>query len=157
MTRSDDGIAGVYKPRNPKDSPFHACVENHFEELESVWDDLYAPRYGFWRPYITDVIYRYLDCGDLRCGFARVRCDHCGHEYLLAFSCKRRHPRFLEDKLLPLAPPKAGRRIRRMAVDRRSEKSPPQTLGFQHTQTPPDLFHVWPLPARKAEHLCVEY
>lgn len=38
-----------------------------------------------------DVIYKYLDCGDLHCGFARVRCEHCGHEYLLAFSCKRRH------------------------------------------------------------------
>ena len=24
-------------------------------------------------------------------GFARVRCKDCGHEYLLAFSCKRRH------------------------------------------------------------------
>ena len=24
----------------------------------------YAPRYGFWRPYITDAIYRYLECGD---------------------------------------------------------------------------------------------
>jgi len=24
-------------------------------------------------------------------GFARVRCEDCGHEYLLAFSCKRRH------------------------------------------------------------------
>jgi ribosomal protein S27E len=37
------------------------------------------------------VIYRYLDCGDLHMGFARVRCENCGHEYLLAFSCKRRH------------------------------------------------------------------
>ena len=36
-------------------------------------------------------IYRYLDCGDPRNGFARVRCKDCGHEYLLAFSCKRRH------------------------------------------------------------------
>jgi hypothetical protein len=27
----------------------------------------------------------------LHCGFARVRCDHCGHEYLPAYSCKRRH------------------------------------------------------------------
>jgi ribosomal protein S27E len=35
--------------------------------------------------------YRYLDCGDLHCGFARVKCKGCGHEYLLAFSCKRRH------------------------------------------------------------------
>ena len=37
------------------------------------------------------VIYRYLDCGDLYCGFARVKCEECGHEYLPAFSCKRRH------------------------------------------------------------------
>jgi len=38
-----------------------------------------------------DVIYRYLDCGDLHFGFARVKCAECGHEYLLAYSCKRRH------------------------------------------------------------------
>nr|MBC8362431.1 transposase zinc-binding domain-containing protein [Candidatus Desulfatibia profunda] len=37
------------------------------------------------------MIYRYLDCGILHNGFARVRCEDCGHEYLLAFSCKRRH------------------------------------------------------------------
>ena len=24
-------------------------------------------------------------------GFARIRCEDCGHEYLLVFSCKRRH------------------------------------------------------------------
>jgi len=35
--------------------------------------------------------YRYLDCGILHNGFARVRCGECGYEYLLAFSCKRRH------------------------------------------------------------------
>lgn len=27
---------------------------------------------------------------DLERGFARVRCDHCKHEYLPAFSCKGR-------------------------------------------------------------------
>jgi hypothetical protein len=40
---------------------------------------------------VRQVIYRYLDCGILHNGFARVRCKDCGHEYLLAFSCKRRH------------------------------------------------------------------
>jgi len=40
---------------------------------------------------VTDAIYRYLECSDLHFGFARVRCDQCGHEYLLAHSCKRRH------------------------------------------------------------------
>jgi hypothetical protein len=56
-----------------------------------VWDDRYERQYGFFRPYVRDVIYRYLDCGDLHLGFARVRCRDCGHEYLLPFSCKRRH------------------------------------------------------------------
>jgi len=32
-----------------------------------------------------------LDCGILHNGFARVKCEECGHEFLLAFSCKRRH------------------------------------------------------------------
>jgi hypothetical protein len=81
----------VYNPRNPKASAYYKCVENHFEELEQVWDDMYAPKYGFWRGHIMTVIYKYLDCGDLHMGFARVRCEECGHEYLLAFSCKCRH------------------------------------------------------------------
>jgi len=55
------------------------------------WQDRYSARYGFWRAYATDVIYRYLECGDLHVGFARVRCQDCGHEYLLAYSSKRRH------------------------------------------------------------------
>ena len=68
-------------------------------------DERYQRRFGFWRPYVTDVIRRCLasssespteptprrDCGDLHFGFARVKCEDCGHEYLLAFSCKRRH------------------------------------------------------------------
>lgn len=81
----------AYKQRDPHASHYYRCVEAHFEELEAVWDDHYATRYGFWRPYTRDVIYRYLDCGDLHNGFARVKCKDCGQEYLLAFSCKRRH------------------------------------------------------------------
>ncbi|MFZ2956451.1 MAG: transposase zinc-binding domain-containing protein [Candidatus Ozemobacteraceae bacterium] len=34
------------------------------------------------RPHIGKVIYRYLDCGDLHNGFARVKCGDCGHEFL---------------------------------------------------------------------------
>jgi hypothetical protein len=32
----------------------------------------------------------YLECGDLSAGFARIRCDACGTERALAFSCKER-------------------------------------------------------------------
>ncbi len=66
-------------------------IEDHFEELEQVYDDRFAKQYGFFRPYVRQVIYRYLDCGILHNGFARVKCGDCGHEYLLAYSCKRRH------------------------------------------------------------------
>jgi hypothetical protein len=31
-----------------------------------------------------------IDCGNLKNGFARIRCPFCKNEYLLAFSCKRR-------------------------------------------------------------------
>lgn len=81
----------AYKPRNPRATSFYQLVENHYESLERIWDERYLERYGFWRSHITKVIWDYLDCGDLRNGFARIRCMDCGHEYLLAFSCKRRH------------------------------------------------------------------
>jgi len=84
-------ISSVYRPRKPQQSLYYQCVEDHFEIFEQVYDDRFAKQYGFFRSYVKMVIYRYLDCGILHNGFARVRCKDCGHEYLLAFSCKRRH------------------------------------------------------------------
>ena len=81
----------IYRPRRSNLGPYYRCIELHFEQLEGSWEDRYMRSYGFWRPFVMDVIYNYLDCGDLHFGFARVRCDGCGHEYLLPFSCKRRH------------------------------------------------------------------
>jgi hypothetical protein len=37
------------------------------------------------------VIERFIECGDPHQGLARIRCDECGHDYLLAFSCKTRY------------------------------------------------------------------
>jgi len=83
--------AEPYVPRNPRKSQYYQCVEANFEELERVWEERYQRKYGYWRPHVMDVIYKYLDCGDLHQGFARVKCEDCNHEYLLPFSCKRRH------------------------------------------------------------------
>ena len=47
----------VYEPRNPQVSHYFHCVESHFEQLEELWDDRYVNRYGFWRPYVKEVIY----------------------------------------------------------------------------------------------------
>jgi len=84
-------ISSVYRSRNPRESAYYRCVEDHFERFEQAYEELFERQYGFLRPYVKKVIYRYLDCGDPHNGFARVKCNNCGHEYLLAFSCKRRH------------------------------------------------------------------
>jgi len=83
--------AAVYRPQNPQSSDYYHCVEDYFKTFISIYDDHFSRQYGFWRPYLENVIYRYLDCGDPHNGFARVKCKDCDHEYLLAFSCKRRH------------------------------------------------------------------
>ena len=57
---------------NPKASGDYRCVEDHFEQLEAVWDERYQRRFGFWRPYVMDVLHRCLDCGDLHFGSGRV-------------------------------------------------------------------------------------
>lgn len=83
--------SAVYRPRNPHASAYYQCVEDHFEAFERGYEERFEKQYGFFRSYVRQVIYRYLDCGDLHNGFARVKCAECGHEHLLAFSCKRRH------------------------------------------------------------------
>ena len=81
----------VYRQRKSQNSAYYRCDEDFFETFEQVYQERFEQKYGFFRPYVRQVIYRYLDCGILKNGFARVRCEDCGHEYLLAHSCKRRH------------------------------------------------------------------
>jgi hypothetical protein len=81
----------VYRPRKPHLTPLYQCVQDHYEALEQFWPERFEKRYGFWRPYLKEVMVRYLSCGDMHAGFARIRCHACGTERLLAFSCKRRY------------------------------------------------------------------
>ena len=80
---------GAYWPRNARASPLYRLVEDHFDELERVWDERYEREHGFWRPVVRPVVEQFLDCGDLRCGFARLRCAACRKELLLPYSCRR--------------------------------------------------------------------
>jgi len=81
---------GVYRPRNAQASPLYRLVEDHFDELERVWDERYEKLHGFWRPVFRHVVEQFLDCGDLRCGFARLWCPVCRKDLLLPYSCRRR-------------------------------------------------------------------
>ena len=82
--------SGVCRPRRPRASPLYGLLDRCFRHLRFVYDERFAPTYGPWRRHPT-VVDRFLACGLLEHGFARIRCDACAHEYLLAFSCKGRY------------------------------------------------------------------
>jgi hypothetical protein len=84
-------FSAVYCLRNTHLSDYYHGVENYFETFVGIYDQHFSRQYGFWRHDIEQVIYRYPDYDGPHNGFARVKCKDCGREYLLAFSCKRRH------------------------------------------------------------------
>jgi hypothetical protein len=72
----------------------NACKPSHrsatfFSETEAAAE---ADRPQF----VKDEFDAFLECGILAHGFLRLRSGDCGHDKLLAFSCKRRgRPAFL--------------------------------------------------------------
>jgi len=83
----------AYNPRHPERTLLYKTVAEHFEtwlELASAGQfdgqgDHHTPA-----PYVEKAFRKYLECGIFAHGFARVRCDDCGDDYLVAFSCKGR-------------------------------------------------------------------
>jgi len=45
------------------------------------YETRFEREYGFFRLIIRDVVERYLDCGNSRCGFARIRCPDLGADF----------------------------------------------------------------------------
>jgi hypothetical protein len=83
-------VVQTYRARDPKASPLWQCLSRRFDAFLDIYERQYQPRYGYLRPIIPEVVDKFLDCGDLEHGFARIRCDHCKKDHLLAFSCKGR-------------------------------------------------------------------
>jgi hypothetical protein len=79
----------VYRTRDPEASPFFALVRDYFDEFERVYPERFQKQYGYWRPVIRNSIDKFLKCGDLKEGFARVRCPECSTEFFVAFSCRQ--------------------------------------------------------------------
>src|SRR3990170_691587 len=81
--------ARVYRRRRPERTALYRLVQQHLEtwlarRREGEPDGVPIPR------YVERELRAYLECGILACGFARARCDACGHDFLVAFSCKGR-------------------------------------------------------------------
>ena len=88
-------VARPFRSRKPnsfkqKSSPLWKCFHAHFDHFTAAYPRDYQSRYGVLRGVIPEVVDKFMGCGDFAKGFARVRCDECSHEYLLAFSCKGR-------------------------------------------------------------------
>lgn len=81
---------GIYRRKKPQDTSLWKLLNGHFIEFEEAYDELSQKKYGFYRPVISHVVNKYLQCGDLHQGFARIKCPDCQHEYILAFSCRGR-------------------------------------------------------------------
>ncbi|OGA13909.1 MAG: hypothetical protein A3H32_16135 [Betaproteobacteria bacterium RIFCSPLOWO2_02_FULL_63_19] len=81
-----DAIApsgGAYRPCNARASPLYQCVVRHAGELHAAG--------RLERSVEGQTIDRFVECGDPHHGFVRIRCEACGHDYLLAYSCKTRY------------------------------------------------------------------
>ena len=77
-----------YRRRKPEESVLYGVVQ---ENLESFLE-LAAHRSGGkgLPTYVRQEFERYLDCGILANGFARVRCAACGYDGAVGFSSKGR-------------------------------------------------------------------
>jgi len=77
-----------YRRREPENTLLHQVVREHWKtflaEVAGRTDGSTLPG------HVTAEFERYLRCGILAHGFARVRCTSCGDELLVAFSCKGR-------------------------------------------------------------------
>lgn len=80
----------VYRQHNPKETPLYKIVEQYFDEFKAAYAERFQEKYGYWRSAIDHAVEAYLECGIYECGFAHIRCEDCGHEMIVPFSCKGR-------------------------------------------------------------------
>jgi len=78
-----------YRRRRPERTLLYRTVQTHFEtwlalSRDGAVDGDPVPE------HVEREFRRYLECGILAHGFARARCGQCGHDFLIAFSCKGR-------------------------------------------------------------------
>jgi len=79
-----------YRSRRMPETSFYQLVDKYFDEFKRVYPRRYRSDFGPWRSVVDEVVEKFLRCGVVDYGFARVRCKECNHEMFVSFSCKRR-------------------------------------------------------------------
>ena len=83
-------LAGVpihYERRRPEQTTLYRLVQAH---AATFFADVEAATGASLPEFVKDEFDAYLECGILAHGFLRLHCSDCGHDKLVAFSCKRR-------------------------------------------------------------------
>ena len=80
----------LYCPRRPERTLLYRALADSFERFLGVYEKRFEPTHGYLRRAVAPAVYRYLDCGIFAHGAARAHCAECGHDVLIAFSCKLR-------------------------------------------------------------------
>jgi hypothetical protein len=62
-------MAGVYRPRHPERTVLYRVLFHYFDRFLAEYEGRFEKEYGYFRPIIKEVVERYLDCGNPRCGF----------------------------------------------------------------------------------------
>ena len=82
-------LPSSYRRREPEGTVLHAAVREHLATFLVEAEERSPTGLGLPR-FVREEFERYLHCGILAHGFARVHCGACGHDLLVAFSCKNR-------------------------------------------------------------------
>jgi Transposase zinc-binding domain/Putative transposase len=83
---TSDQRAEGWAPRSPEHSLLHRVVREQLEPFLARARARERPAPHF----VEQELRAFLRCGILAQGFLRPRCDECGHDRLVPFSCKRR-------------------------------------------------------------------
>ena len=82
-----DGAPVHYARHRPEQTTLYRLVQQHAATFFAQAEDAAGADLP---QFVKDEFDAFLECGILAHGFLRLRCGDCGHDKLLAFSCKRR-------------------------------------------------------------------
>jgi hypothetical protein len=85
--RAPDGAPVRYERHRPEQTTLYRLVQQHAATFFAQAEDAAGADLP---QFVKDEFDAFLECGILAHGFLRLHCGDCGHDKLLAFSCKRR-------------------------------------------------------------------
>lgn len=85
--REPDGAPVHYERHRPEQTKPHRVVQQHAATFFAEAEDAAGADLP---QFVKNEFDAFLECAILARGFLRLRCGECGHDKLVAFSCKRR-------------------------------------------------------------------